>query len=97
MRVLQTYLAKIEWQVLGLSDYTHFEDEYFLEILESLEKKCQVIDFNSCGEFVYFEVAFETRSFNEARELTQRYTQESFISVLKNSEMLLIDIEIKQI
>lgn len=91
------YLAKIEWQVLGLSGYTHFEDEYLLEILESLEKKCQIIDFSNCGEFVYFEIVFETRSVNEAKELTQRYTQESFVSVLKSSEMLLIEIEVKQI
>lgn len=93
---MHTYLAKIEWQVLGLSGYTHFEDEYLLEILESLEKKCQIIDFSSCGEFVYFEIVFETRSVNEAKELTKRYTQESFVSVLKSSEMLLIDIEVKQ-
>ena len=94
---MRTYLAKIDWQVLGLSGYKHFEDEYFLEILESLDKKCQIIDFSCCGEFVYFEIVFETRSLSEAKELTQKYTQESFVSVLKSSDMLLIEIEVKQI
>lgn len=94
---MQLYLAKIEWQVLGLTGFTHFEDEYLLEILESLEKKCQIIDFGCSGEFVYFEIEFETRSINEAKELTRKYTQESFISVLRSSEMLLIDLEVKLI
>lgn len=93
---MQTYLAEIQWQVFRLSEHNHLDD-YLEEILDNLAMLCRVDDFNVHGEFLSFDIIFEAESSERAEELAKTYTKDSFTAVLNGSQMMLVDVIVKEL
>ncbi len=96
MTSLQTYLIEIQWQIFRLSEHRHL-DEFLEEIIDKLKKLCRVKNFNVYGEFLSFDIILEAEGSDEAEKLAKTYTRDSYVTVLNGSQMILVDVIVKEL
>ncbi len=93
---MQKYFVQVEWQIFQLTELNHNLEEFLVEIVQYLERHCDVHTTNNVGDFVCYDIVVESPNLNEAEELAKKVTRAAIRSVLNASELVMIECTAKE-